>query len=276
MILRKKAWLAAPLLTAALLLAACGGDKSADSSTEAAKEDGVQEIIVGTGNQMLNIAYINEDDKLDGYDIDLLKAIDKKVEAISFKYESMDFSSLLLNLESGKIDMIAHNMAKNKEREEKFLFNKQPYNAIPTHIVVNEKTDDINSLDDLQGKTVGLVPTSNASLFFEKYKKDNNLNTKITYISDTTDLNNQLKTGRIDAIFSFPFSVNASNEKSDAQQKIVGDELMFTDIYFLFDKKGTKIADEVDVAVKELIADGTVAELLEKWFDADYSAQLTK
>lgn len=276
MTLRKKAWLAAPLLSAALLLAACGGDKSADSSTEAAKEDGVQEIIVGTGNQMLNIAYINEDDKLAGYDIDLLKAIDEKVEDISFKYESMDFSSLLLNLESGKIDMIAHNMAKNKEREEKFLFNKQPYNAIPTHIVVNEKTDDINSLDDLQGKTVGLVPTSNASLFFEKYKKDNNLNTKITYISDTTDLNNQLKTGRIDAIFSFPFSVNASNEKSDAQQKFVGDELMFTDIYFLFDKKGTKIADEVDVAVKELIADGTVAELLEKWFDADYSAQLTK
>lgn len=276
MTLRKKAWFAAPLLSAALLLAACGGDKSADSSSEAAKEDGVQEIIVGTGNQMLNIAYINEDDKLDGYDIDLLKAIDEKVEDISFKYESMDFSSLLLNLESGKIDMVAHNMAKNKEREEKFLFNKQPYNAIPTHIVVNEKTKDINSLDDLQDKTVGLVPTSNASLFFEKYKKDNKLNTKITYISDTTDLNNQLKTGRIDAIFSFPFSVNASNEKSDAQQKFVGEELMFTDIYFLFDKKGTKIADEVDVAVKELIADGTVAELLEKWFDADYSAQLTK
>lgn len=276
MTLRKKAWLAVPLLSAALLLAACGGDKSTDSKSEAAKNDGVQEIIVGTGNQMLNIAYIDKDDKLKGYDIDLLKEIDKKIDDISFKYESMDFSTLLLNLESGKIDMVAHNMAKNKEREEKYLFNKQPYNSIPTHVVVNEKTTDINSIDDLDGKTVGLVPTSNAALYFEKYKKEHKLNTKITYITDTPDLVNQLKTGRIDAIFSFPFSVKASNEQADAQQKIVGDELLFTDIYFLFDKKGTKIADEVDVAIKELIDDGTVSKLLEKWFDEDYSDQLVK
>lgn len=270
----KKFWFAIPLLASALLLGACGSSKANDS---AASADGdAKEIIVGTGNEMLDIAYLNKDNELDGYDIELLKAIDKKLPDIKFKFQTMDFANLLLSLQSNKVDMVAHNMAKNKEREEKFLFNKQPYNAIPTHVVVNEKNTTIKSIDDLDGKTVGLSPTSNSALFFEEYKKEHNLNTKITYIANSTDMINQLKSGRIDAIFSFPFSVKANNEAANAQQKIVGDELLFTDIYFLFDKKETALSDEIDGAIKELIKDGTVSELLKKWFGEDYSNKLTE
>ncbi|MEK4628762.1 MAG: transporter substrate-binding domain-containing protein [Solibacillus sp.] len=269
----KKTFISSLLLSSALLLAACGNDEEASSKNQ---EEGVQEIIIGTGNQMLNIAYIDENEKLTGYDVELLKKIDEKLEDVSFTFEAMDFTNLLLSLETGKIDMVAHNMAKNKEREEKFLFNAQPYNAIPTHVVVHEDNQDIQSIDDLQDKTVGLVPTSNAALFFEKYKEDHGLNTEISYISSTPDLTNQLKTGRIDAIFSFPFSVKANNAQSNAEQKIVGEELLFTDIFFLFSKSDTELAAKVDGAIKELIEDGTVSELLLQWFEADYSDQLLK
>lgn len=266
----KKAWLTTFLSISVIVLGACGSDNTSGES----KEEKAQEVIIGTGNDMLDIAYINEKGKLTGYDVELLRVIDKRLEDVSFKFESMDFSNLLLNLETGKIDMIAHNMAKNKEREEKFLFNKQHYNAIPTHVVVNEKNTDIQSIDDLSGKKVGAVPTSNASLFFEQYKKEHNLNTEIVYIPTNTDMTNQLKTGRVDALFSFPFSVKANNEKADAQQKIVGDALLYTDIYFLFNKKDEELAAKIDGAVKELIEDGTISDLLVEWFDEDYSDQL--
>jgi len=266
----KKSWLTASIITSALLLSACGSNEASSESTE--KE--VQEIIVGTGNQMLNIAYIDENDKLTGYDVELLRTIDERLEDVSFKFESMDFSNLLLNLETDKIDFVAHNMAKNKEREEKFLFNKQHYNAIPTHVVVNENNNEIKSIDDLSGKTVGVAPTSNAALFFEKYKEEHNLDTEITYIASSTDLINQLKTGRIDAVFSFPFTVKANNEQADAQQKIVGDELLFTDIYFLFSKDNEELAAKIDGVLQELIEDGTISELLIEWFGEDYSDQL--
>ena len=266
----KKAWLTAFVSIVAIVLSACGSDDTSGGS----KEKDAKEIVIGTGNDMLDIAYIDEKGELTGYDVELLRVIDERLEDVSFKFESMDFSNLLLNLETGKIDMIAHNMAKNKEREEKFLFNEQHYNAIPTHVVVNEKNTDIQSIDDLAGKKVGVVPTSNASIFFEQYKKEHNLDTEILYIPTNTDITNQLKTGRIDALFSFPFSVKANNEQADAQQKIVGDPLLYTDIYFMFNKKDEELAAKIDGAVKELIEDGTISELLVEWFDEDYSDQL--
>ncbi len=265
----KKTWLTTLISISVIVLAACGSNDASGGSKE-----NVQEIIIGTGNDMLDIAYIDEKGKLTGYDVELLRVIDKRLEDVSFKFESMDFSNLLLNLETGKIDMIAHNMAKNKEREEKFLFNEQHYNAIPTHVVVNKKNKDIHSIDDLSGKKVGVVPTSNASLFIEQYKKEHNLDTEILYIPTNTDITNQLKTGRIDALLSFPFSVKANNEQADAQQKIVGEALLYTDIYFLFNKKDKELAAKIDGAVNELIEDGTISDLLVEWFDEDYSDQL--
>ncbi|MEC1179609.1 transporter substrate-binding domain-containing protein [Metasolibacillus meyeri] len=261
-------WLWAPIAAAALL-AGCGNQADAKDDKNA-----VQEILIGTGNQMLNICFIDENGNLTGYDIELLKAIDEKLEDVSFKFETMDFSNLLLSLETNKIDMIAHNMAKNPEREEKFLFNQQPYNAVPLHVVVHEGNTEIQSIDDLNGKKVGLSPTSNAALFFEKYKEEHNFDTELTFITSGPDMLNQLKTGRIDAIFSFPFSVAINNKEAYAQQKIVGDELLFTDIFFMFEKTNEELANKVDGAIKELIENGTVSELLVEWFGEDYSKEL--
>lgn len=254
------------ILAATLLLTACG--KSPSSSS------GVEKVVIGTGSSFINICFFDEDGILTGYDIELLKEIDNRLEEYEFEFQTMDFSNLLLSLETEKIDLLAHNMAKNKEREEKFLFNKQPYNAMPLHVVVNEGNTEIQSIEDLQGKTVGVQPTSNSSIFFEKYVKENNFDTKINYITDSTDLISQLKNGRIDATFSFPFSVNIYNTASDAQQKIVGEPLLFTDIFFMFNKGNTELADAVDKALKELIEDGTVKELSTKWLGADYSVEL--
>lgn len=254
------------ILVATLFLTACGNTPSSSS--------GVEKIVIGTGSSFINICFFDKDGNLTGYDIELLKEIDKRLEEYEFEFQTMDFSNLLLSLETEKIDLLAHNMAKNAEREEKFLFNEQPYNAMPLFVVVNEGNTEIQSIEDLQGKTVGVQPTSNSSIFFEKYVKDNNFNTEISYITGSTDLISQLKNGRIDATFSFPFAVDINNNASDAKQKIVGDPLLFTDIFFMFNKDNKELADAVDKVLKELIEDGTVKELSTKWLGADYSVEL--
>lgn len=266
----KKWLLTASLALSTVVAAGCSSDTE-DTSSESAKK-----LLIGTGTSMLNINFLDEDGKLTGYDIELLRKIDEIVPEYEFEFKTMDFTNLLLSLETDKIDMISHNMAKNAEREEKFLFNSQPYNAIPTHVTVNENNTDIQSIEDLAGKRVGVVPTSNASLFFEKYLKENDLNAELVYIPQNTDIIAQLKNGRIDATFSFPFTVAANNKQAGAQQKIVGDELIFTDIYFLFGKEDADLASVIDEAIKKLIEDGTVSELLLEWFGEDYADQLVK
>lgn len=140
----KKRLLSAILLAGALL-SACGSDSDV-ASTNANNNDDAKKVVIGTGSQFINICFYDEDGNLTGYDIELLKEIDQRLPQYEFDFEVMDFSNLLLSLETKKIDVIAHNMAKNPEREEKFLFNSQPYNAVPTHVVVNEKILTFNQL----------------------------------------------------------------------------------------------------------------------------------
>ena len=63
--------------------------------------------------------------------MELVRAIDEKLEEYEFEFKTMDFSNLLLSLETNKIDFIAHQMEVNEERKEKFLFNEEPYNVFP-------------------------------------------------------------------------------------------------------------------------------------------------
>src|SRR5690606_8731858 len=105
------------LLGAVLLLSACG---STGNTTTSASAKDVEKIIIGTGSQFINICFYDEDGNLTGYDIELLKEIDNRLEQYEFDFQVMDFSNLLLSLETKKIDLLAHNMARNAEREEKF------------------------------------------------------------------------------------------------------------------------------------------------------------
>ncbi len=84
----------------------------------------MQTVIVGTGTDFPNIAFMDEKGELTGYDIEVMKAIDKQSPQYKFVFKTMDFSNLLTSLGNRKIDVIAHNMAKNKERRNAFCITK--------------------------------------------------------------------------------------------------------------------------------------------------------
>lgn len=258
-----------------LLLTACSStEKSQIDSSKDAKAQGknnVQTILVGTGTQFPNICFLDDKGNLTGYDVELVRAIDKKLPEYNFKFKTMEFSNLLLSLETGKIDLIAHQMEVNSEREEKFLFNKEPYNVFPLQVTVNEKNNDIQSIADLTGKNVSVSPTSNSAVFIEKYNKEHNLGANIVYSSGSVDVNNQLATGRLDAIITTPFAVKYYNESNEAQQKVVGDALLNSKVYFLLNKDEVPLQERIDEAIRELKTEGVISELSKKWLGDDYT-----
>ncbi|WP_427108426.1 transporter substrate-binding domain-containing protein [Lysinibacillus xylanilyticus] len=263
------------LLLLALLLTACTssekseGDTSENNAAQGGKE--VQKIIVGTGTQFPNICFIDDKGDLTGYDVELVRAIDEKLPEYEFEFKTMEFSNLLLSLETGKIDFVAHQMEVNSEREEKFLFNKEPYNVFPLKVTVNAKNNSIQSIDDLKGKNVSVSPTSNSAVFIEKYNKEHNLGANIVYSSGSVDVHNQLATGRIDAIITTPFAVKYYNESNEAQEKVVGDALLNSKVYFLLNKDEVVLQERLDDAIRELKAEGVISKLSKKWLGDDYS-----
>lgn len=71
----KKTILGAITLVTLLVLGACGSS-SADTASSGASD--ATEIKVGTGNEALPYAYLDENGEYDGYDVAVVKAIDEK------------------------------------------------------------------------------------------------------------------------------------------------------------------------------------------------------
>ncbi|CAH1057274.1 transporter substrate-binding domain-containing protein [Paenibacillus pseudetheri] len=274
----------ASLLT--LAIAGCGNNSTnssqngnaAEASATANGSTKVTKIIVGTGTAFPKVCFIDENGKLTGFDVELLKEIDKQLPEYEFEFQTMDFSNLLLSLETKKIDLVAHVMEKNPERELKYYFNKEAYAHWRNRIVVAKDNDSIQSLDDLKGKKVLVGATSAQAQILENYNKEHDNAINIVYQNGAAnDTVPQISTGRVDATLAADFVLPIIDPQS--QLKATGDELSSADILYVFrkdDADSQKLSDAIDSAIKELKTDGTLGKLSTEWLGADVTADSVK
>ncbi|MET3193851.1 transporter substrate-binding domain-containing protein [Gottfriedia sp. OAE603] len=245
--------------------------ESAEASGTKAK---VQNIVVGTGTQFPNVCFIDKDGNLTGFDVELVKEIDKRLPEYKFDLKTYEFASLLLSLETKKIDFVAHEIEKNPEREKKYLFNKVSYAHWRNKIVVAKDNDSIQSIDDLKGKKVLTTATSAEAQILENYNKEHNNAIKIVYQNGgANDTVQQITSGRVDATVAADFVLSLTDPTGEL--KTVGPALTEADVLFAFrknDAKDQKLANSIDEALVEIKADGTLANLSKKWLGADFTS----
>ncbi|MGN7358707.1 transporter substrate-binding domain-containing protein [Paenibacillus sp. SAF-054] len=279
----RKSWTLAALLLLTGVLAGCGSDSGkgageAKAGTANAASGNVKKIVVGTGTAFPKICFIDENGKLTGFDVELVREIDKRLPQYEFELQTQEFTNLLLSLETKKIDFVAHEMEKNPEREQKYLFNKEPYAHWRNKIIVAKDNDSIQSLDDLKGKKVLSSATSAEAQILENYNKANNNAIHIVYQSGAAkDSVSQITSGRVEATVGADFSLPLIDPQG--KLKTTGEDLSEADILFVFrknDPEGQKLADDIDGAIKELKADGTLGELSKEWLGSDFTADSAK
>ncbi|WIM41543.1 transporter substrate-binding domain-containing protein [Paenibacillus sp. PK4536] len=254
-----------------------GGTSSAsDSNNATASTGGVKKIIVGTGTGFPNVCFIDENGKLTGYDVELVREIDKRLPDVEFEFKTMEFSNLLLSLETNKIDFVAHQMETNPEREQKYLFNKVPYSIFLNRVTVAKDNNTIKGLDDLVGKKVLTGATSNAAYLLNEYNKTHNNGIDVVYTSGAAnDTVQQIVSGRVDATITTDFA-NRFNTDADGNValKTVGEPLNQSNVFFVFRKDEQPLSDEIDKAITEIKADGTLKKLSEQWLGDDFTQTL--
>lgn len=279
----RKSWTLAALLLLTGVIAGCGSDGGktageAKEGTAKASAGAVKKIVVGTGTAFPKVCFIDENGKLTGFDVELVREIDKKLPQYEFELQTQEFANLLLSLETKKIDVVAHEMEKNPEREQKYLFNKEPYAHWRNKIIVGKDNDTIHSLDDLKGKKVLTGATSAEAQILENYNKKNNNAINIVYQSGAArDSVSQITSGRVDATVGADFSLPLIDPQG--KLKTTGDDLSEADILFVFrkdDPEEQKLADDIDGAIKELKADGTLGKLSKQWLGDDFTADSKK
>ncbi len=267
------------LILLAVTIAGCGtaGDSkqaSAPAADQAATAaPAAKKIIVGTGTKFPNICFIDANGKLTGFDVELVREIDNRLPDYEFEFQTMDFTNLLLSLETKKIDFVAHEMEKNPEREQKYLFNKEPYTFWKTKIIVPKDNNSIQTLDDLKGKKVLTTATSAEAQILENYNKSHNNAINIVYHNGgANDTVSQLTSGRAEASLGSDFMLPLIDPQG--KLKTTGAPLVTSEVLFVFrkdDKDEQDLADKIDDVLKQLKADGTLSKLSTQWLGGDYT-----
>lgn len=109
--------------------------------------------IVGTNAQFAPFEYL-EEDKIVGFDIDLLNLI-SKYSNLQFEIKDMSFDALIPSLQTKKIDLIIAGLTKTEDREKHILFSDPYFNSKQSVIIPKDKN--VSFYDDLKGKNVGVI-----------------------------------------------------------------------------------------------------------------------
>lgn len=230
----------------------------------AATVQAATEVKVGMSGRYFPFTFVKQD-KLQGFEVDMWDEIGKRND-YKIEYVTANFSGLFGLLETGRIDTISNQITMTEERKAKYLF-ADPYVVDGAQITVRKGNDSIKGIDDLAGKTVAVNLGSNFEQLLRKYDKDGKINIK-TY---DTGIEHDVALGRSDAFVMDRLSALELIKKTGLPLELAGEpfETIQNAWPFVNNEKGQKLQAEVNKALAEMRADGTVEKISVKWFGAD-------
>nr|WP_241489523.1 transporter substrate-binding domain-containing protein [Mammaliicoccus sciuri] len=212
--------------------------------------------------------YTDSDNKPVGYDMDYMKELEKKLPQYNFQYEFGEEESNVVGIGVGKFDMGINWFFKTPEREQKFLYQKEPYVYSLTTLIVHNDTNDIETLDDLQHKSLTpMSPSGGLYSILTGYNKTHKNQIDINEIHKVSNGENfkMIESKRRDAMFLNLTTYQAIQKELNADVK-VGGVVSKESVHILYNKKNTQLQKDIDKATKELKEDGTLENLSKKWF----------
>lgn len=254
-------------LILSIALVGCGSETSKDNKN-------TKEYVVATRGTFRPFTYIDDKDQLTGFDIEVLKEVEKRNPDIKFTFKTMSVDAGFIGLESGQVDLIANQIVYNEKRANKTIYTKEPNNYTSRKIIVREETNDINSIDDLRGKKVSVTAGSEIAQFLEEYNQTAEPKIDIVFTDKgATEALNLLVTGRADATLQYEVSATDAKKILGLKIKPVGSILASDPTYFALKKDDEHqiLADKINNTIAQMREDGTLKQLSEKFLEKDYT-----
>ncbi|MET0457305.1 MAG: ABC transporter permease subunit [Mycobacterium sp.] len=250
----------AVLVVAAVVLSAAGCGSSDDKGSDPIKAAGV--LRVGTEGVYSPFSYHDQaTGDLAGYDVDVAKAVGEKL-GVPVEFVETPWDSMFAALEADRFDIVANQVTINPERQAKYDLS-QPYTVGEGVIVTRADDNSISSLADIKGKTAAENATSNWS---EVARKAGANVESVEGFAQAITLLNQ---GRVDVVINDSIAVYAYlAETGDKSIKIAGTVGEKSEQGFAA-RKDSGYLPELNNALSELRADGTLAKISQKYLKAD-------
>lgn len=251
--MKKLLTLALAAVMTMLACASCGGSEDT--------------LIMATNAEFPPYEYF-EGEKIVGIDAEIAEAIADKL-GMELTIEHVDFDSVVPGVQSGKYDFGMAGLTVTDERLEQVNFSTSYATGI--QVIVVKEDSDITSVDDLFAEgashTIGVQLATTGDLYTTSDLEDEGLATIERY-NKGADAIMALTSGKIDCVVidNEPAKVFVQNNEG---LKILETEYVTENYAIAVSKDNTEMMDKINNALDELIADGTVASIIDKYIPAE-------
>lgn len=260
--MKKKYPLLGIILSAGMIMAACGGDDSSSGTGSEGESTDLNLLEEGKFTTASSGLYkpfsFEEGGNLQGFDIDIGNAIAEEM-GLEPNPVTTPFETIIQGLNTNRFDAIIGSMSKTKEREEQVSFS-EPYYYSGGAIFVREGNTDIKSVEDLTDKKIGVVAQTTYDTVAQEYT--DNIQ---TYSSDVVALQDLTVEGRLDAVITADV-VGFEAQKEGLEIEMVGDPLWIEQPSIAVRKDDEELLKAINEALAAIIENGKYDEISDKWF----------
>lgn len=219
-------------------------------------------LTFGTESTYAPFEYYNENNQLVGFDIDMTKRI-CKLSQVTCTFKNQSFDSLIPSLKTRRIDAAIAGIDITEKRREQVLFT-DPYYQNSAEFFAKKGT--FSSIDALKNKRIGVQNGTT----HQKYLMENYPNMHITNYDSYQYAVLDLKSDRIDAIFSDK-AVGDQWLAIDKTLAAVGAPVTDPDYFgsglaIAVRKGNPELIYTFNQALKEMKKDGSYQKIYNKWF----------
>ena len=206
-----------------------------------------------------------ENEKIVGIDAEIAAAIAEKL-GMELKIEDMEFKAIIPAVTTGKIDFGMAGMTVTEERLQSVNFSETYATGIQA-IIVKEGSE-IKSVDDLyaEGATwkVGVQDATTGDI----YCTDDFGEDRVSKFPVGADAVEALKTGKVDCVIIDNEPAKAYVAANEGLT-ILDTQYAVEDYAIAVALENTELLEKINGALKELIDDGTVKGIVEKYIPAE-------
>ncbi|WP_330167459.1 transporter substrate-binding domain-containing protein [Bartonella grahamii] len=243
------------LLAGALIISATLFTLSANSQT----------LKIASDASYPPFSYIDSNNKLQGFDIDISYALCKKMN-VECTIVTQDFEGMIPGLLAKKYDAIVSSLSPTKERLQKIDFTDSYYNTVLAVIVTKNSGIKEISTQAFRGKNLGVQSNTTQAAYAEDHYASEGVNIKL--YPTAIEVNRDLLSHRLDIIiFDKLKALNwLENEGKDCC-KLLGtlEETKFP-IAIALRQNNNDLKNSFNKAIEEIRADGTYEKIMRKYF----------
>jgi polar amino acid transport system substrate-binding protein len=262
------------LVLSALVCSSCQKKGADGSASVAAGDNSLQKVldakkfVLGLDDSFPPMGYRNDFNEIVGYDIDLAREVARRI-GVELVTQPINWDAKEQELNTGEIDCIWNGFTITEERKKVILYTP-PYlkNA---QVIVVKNGSPVQTLSDLAGKTIATQAGSSSVDALDDAPDFKKSLKEVIELKDFLTALMELDVGSVDAVLIDLVVANDNIRRSGKPFRMLTENLGEEEFGIGFRKNDAALCQKVWSVLLEMVKDGDVAQISEKWLGADIS-----